>query len=188
VGFASYLNANWNTDHVIVEAWIDGRWRRFDPEFAGYPPSLIDPTDVSPRADSPFKSAARVWLAHRAGTIDVNRFGGAEGIGLAGDWFVHGYVIAEMAHRFGDELLLWDIWGARTSYLTRTTPDDVTLIDGIAELLIKADDGDVGAERELLARYREDRRVRPGQRVKGISPNGDLYETHLPSRATAAIT
>src|SRR5262245_51876962 len=32
VGFATYFSPTWNHDHVIVEAWLDGRWRRFDPE------------------------------------------------------------------------------------------------------------------------------------------------------------
>ena len=108
VGFSSYLSPTWNYDHVIVEAWMDGRWRRFDPEFDAPLPRLADPTDMALDADTPFLTAAHVWLGHRAGALDVTRFGVAEGLGIEGDWFVHAYVIQEVAHRFGDELLLWD--------------------------------------------------------------------------------
>lgn len=185
VGFASYLAQDWNSDHVIVEAWLEGRWQRFDPEFAGYPPSVIDPADLPHDAGSPFLTAARVWLAHRAGAIDVMRYGGASSFDLAGEWFVHGYVICEVAHRFGDELLLWDIWGARTPYNTMTPASEVALIDEVARLLLRADDADLGAERELLDRYREDERLHPRERVYGCSPAGGTYETDLSSRTTA---
>ncbi|MEA3019276.1 MAG: hypothetical protein QOI47_800, partial [Actinomycetota bacterium] len=156
VGFASYFSPTWYHDHVIVEAWLNGRWRRFDPELDAPRAALVDPTDIPHDATSPFLTAAQAWLGHRSGSLDVTRFGVEEGLGINGDWFVHGYVIAEVAHRFGDELLLWDRWGAMTSDLVHAPPDDITLVDDIARLLLLADDGDLAAERELLRRYRED--------------------------------
>lgn len=100
VGFASYLSPTWHHDHVIVEAWIGDRWRRFDPEMDSPCPGLADPTDIVAGDGAPFETAAEVWRAHRRGEIDVGRYGVAEGLGIGGDWFVHGYVIAEVAHRF----------------------------------------------------------------------------------------
>jgi hypothetical protein len=45
VGFASYLSpTTWHHDHVGVEAWLGGRWRRFDTELAAPVPGLVDPT------------------------------------------------------------------------------------------------------------------------------------------------
>ncbi len=71
----------------------------------------------------------------------------------------------EVAHRFGDELLLWDAWGS-------TDGADVELADGIAALLIRADSGDESAETELEQLYRDDERLHPGDTVKQHSPYG----------------
>ncbi len=183
VGFATYIGeTSWRHDHVIVEAWLGGRWRRFDPEFPTGWPALDDPTDIATGSASPFLSAAHVWMGYRAGTLDVNRFGVAEGVPIAGDWFVHGYVIAEVAHRFGDELLLWDQWGAMTGDLTTCPPDHLALVDALAGLLVQADDGDRGAETELLARYREDDRIHPGRRIRSYSPHGAVHDVDLKTR------
>lgn len=188
VGFASYLSpTTWHHDHVIVEAWLGGRWRRFDTELAAPVPRLADPTDIPPGSDSPFLTASHAWRAHRAGTIDVTRFGVAEGLGIDGDWFVHGYVIAEVAHRFGDELLLWDTWGAMSGDLTQVPPDHITLVDEIAGLLTRADEGNLAAERELLSRYRDDDRLRPGRHVRSFSPNGGSYDVDLSARTTRPV-
>ena len=187
VGFATYLSPTWNYDHVIVEAWLGGRWRRFDPEFSVPLPNLPDPTDIPNGADSPFLDAAHVWRAHRAGSVDVNRFGVGDGLGISGDWFVYGYVIAEVAHRFGDELLLWDTWGAMSADLSHAPSEDLALVDEIAQLLVRADEGDLGMERELLDRYRSDERLRPGPHIRSISPNGGVYSVDLTTRQSARI-
>jgi Transglutaminase-like superfamily len=187
VGFSSYLSPTWNYDHVIVEAWMDGHWRRFDPEFGEPLPLLADPTDMALDAEAPFLTAARVWLGHRAGVLDVTRFGVAEGLGIEGDWFVHAYVIEEVAHRFGDELLLWDQWGAMFGDLTEAAPEVVTLVDEVARLLVGADEGDIGAERELFSRYREDENLHPGDRVRSYSPNGGAYDVDLKGRTSVRL-
>jgi hypothetical protein len=187
VGFATYLSPTWNHDHVIVEAWIDGSWRWFDPEFASPLSTLPDPTDIPTGAGSPFRTAARVWLAHRAGDLDVSRFGVAEGVGIGGDWFVHSYVIEEVAHRFGDELLLWDVWGAMTGDLATAPVDDVALVDEVAHLLVRADDGDLGAEDALLTLYRSDTRLHPGRQVRSVSPTGATYDVDLGAKTAVAV-
>lgn len=189
VGFATYLSpTTWNHDHVIVEAWLDGRWRRFDPEFAALPAAPPELTDISAGPKSSFLTAAHVWRAHRAGLIDVTRFGVAEGLGIDGAWFVHSYVIAEVAHRFGDELLLWDTWGAMSADLDNAPAEHLVLVDEVAELLVRADGGDQGAESDLLGRYREDSRLHPGRHVRSISPYGVTYDVDLVARATRPAT
>ncbi|MDQ6697120.1 MAG: transglutaminase-like domain-containing protein [Actinomycetota bacterium] len=185
VGFATYLSPTWNPDHVIVEAWLNGRWQRFDPEFAEPLPRLADPTDIPGGRNSPFLTAAHVWLGHRAGSVDVTRFGVGEGVGIGGDWFVFGYVIAEAAHRFGDELLLWDTWGAMSSDLNLVPPDDLALVDEVAQLLVLADEGDLRAERALLDRYHHDPRLHPGTRIRSRSPYGGVTDVDLAARTAA---
>jgi len=187
VGFATYLSSTWNHDHVIVEAWLDGRWRQFDPELAAPVPNLAQPTDISHGPNSPFLTAAHTWRGHRAGSIDVSRFGVAEGLGIGGDWFVYGYVVAEVAHRFGDELLLWDTWGAMHGDLEHAPPGDLRLVDEVAQLLVAADEGDVDAEGELLIRYREDDRLHPSGQIRSVSPNGGLYDVDLLARSTSRV-
>jgi hypothetical protein len=187
VGFATYLRPTWNSDHVIVEASMGGRWRRFDPEISAPIPNLPDPTDISPGPNSPFLTAGHAWLAHRAGSVDVNRFGTPDVPVLRGEWFVYRYVIAEVAHRFGDELLLWDTWGAMSGYRDRASPADPVLVDEIAHLLVRADHGDLQAERELPGRYRDDDRLRAGAHIRSFSPNGRLYAVDLTTRTTSPI-
>jgi hypothetical protein len=145
---------------------------RFDPEIEAPWPGLADPTDVPAGPDAPFQTSAEVWLGHRHGQLDVDRYGLVEGLGLGGDWFVHNSVIIEVAHRFGDELLLWDQWGAMTGDLATAPPDRIDLADEVADLLVRADGGDLDAERALLARYRADDRLHPGPRLRSFSPSG----------------
>jgi hypothetical protein len=188
VGFASYFSTTtWHHDHVIVEAWFDGRWRAFDPEIEAPLPRLADPTDMALALDTPFLTASRVWLGHRSGSLDVTRFGVEQGLGIGGEWFVCGYVIGELAHRFGDELLLWDSWGAMSNTFGETPTENLDLVDDVAALLVRADDGDIGAEQELLARYREDDRLHPGRRVTSFSPTGTVCEVDLVTRTAVPL-
>ncbi len=53
VGFATYLSPTWNYDHVIVEAWLGGRWRRFDPEFSVPLPEPARPHRHTERSRQP---------------------------------------------------------------------------------------------------------------------------------------
>jgi hypothetical protein len=187
VGFASYLFDAWHSDHVIVEVWVDGRWRRFDPEVAESLPALPDPTDITPSPDGPFLTAAQVWHGHRAGVLDVARYGVVDYAALQGEPFVYAKVLCELAHRFGDELLLWDRWGAMNPHRFDAPLQDIDLIDQVAGLLIRADTGDTIAEHELLARYRRDPRLHPGSLIYSISPNGDRSQVDLSARSTMSI-
>jgi hypothetical protein len=68
--------------------------------------------------------------------------------------------------RVGDELLLWDDWGAMTA--------ETSLTDEIAALLVAADQADLEAESKLAMRYTSsDARLRPGAHVTRQSPYGD---------------
>jgi hypothetical protein len=188
LGFAPYLtDTDWTADHAVVEAWMGGRWRRFDPEFDEAMPRLADPTDIAHGPDGPFLTAAEVWLGCREGTLDPGRFGADETVGLVGDSFVHAMVIREVAHRFGDELLLWDRWGAMHWDLLDAPEAHVGLVDEIARLLVRADTGDVDAEAQLWSRYRQDPLLHPGQIVRGTSPTGDTYHLDLVSGQGASL-
>jgi hypothetical protein len=182
VGFASYLNENWNVDHVIVETKIDGERRCFDPELAAPMLNLEDPTNIPLGLDSPFLTAANAWIAHRKRGLDISTFGAAGVVGFSGPWFVYDYVIAEVAHRFGNELLLWDIWGTMRTDLSDVPEEDLELVDEIAELGIRADDGDASAESQLYERFVGEDRLNPRGLVRSLSPAGGIWEVDLESR------
>ena len=176
VGFAGYFIDGWHHDHVIVETWIDDRWVRFDSEVDTPRASLPTPMDIEPcRLDSTgFVTAAEAWVGYRRGTIDAATYGiGPEVPGFRGPFFLFDEVIFEVAHRFGDELLLWDGWG-RVGEPDRTISDsDAAWLDQVADLLIASDGGDLEAEHTLLQRYRSDDGLHPGPSVLQASPFGD---------------
>jgi hypothetical protein len=73
-------------------------------------------------------------------------------------------VVFQVAHRYGDELLLWDAWHA---------PSDPVVLDGPADLLDWADAGEPTAEAALEELYGSDAGLRPGATVTRLSPYGD---------------
>ncbi|MEV4413350.1 transglutaminase domain-containing protein [Catellatospora sp. NPDC049609] len=173
VGFASYLVPGFHCDHVVVEYRDGDRWVWLD---AQLDPALdwgFDTADIPWAAAAPgalFASAAQVWSAYRGGAVDVGRYGVDPSLPqLAGGWLVYDYVLQELAHRQGDELLLWDGWGAMAQDLAGA---DLALADDVAAMLLAADAGDESAERELSAWYAADPRLRPSGRVRCLSPRG----------------
>ena len=179
VGFVGYFDPGFHSDHVVAEYWDGGRWVLVDAELDPATDRPFDPVDV-PQSVGGFRSAARVWTDHRRGLIDgarIERYGLAPETPFRGAWYVHNYVLLELAHRRRDELLLWDSWGAMAQ-----GPDGVPapeLVDEVAGLLLAADSGDAAAERELADRYAADPRLHPGPRVLSFSPTGIFGWTDL---------
>jgi hypothetical protein len=62
VGFAGSFVEGRHHDHLVVEAWLDRRWRRFDSEIEDPPAPLPSPTDIGPESadGSGFVTAAQV--------------------------------------------------------------------------------------------------------------------------------
>ena len=173
VGFASYFAPGWHHDHVLVEYWNGERWVWADPELDPAGEWRFDGYDIDPRAGL-FDSAARVWSAYRAGTIDPDVYGVDSGLPIRGAWFIYDYVLHELAHRQKDELLLWDGFGAMTGDIADA---DLALADEIATLLLAADDGDEAAEKVLADRYAADARLRPGPEIRSNSPTTGIFTT-----------
>lgn len=181
VGFAGYFTDGWHHDHVIVEMWTEGRWQRFDPELADPVPGVPVPTDMawSSAQGRGFVSAANVWLAYRRGQINPETFGVDPAVPvLRGPRFLFNEVIIEVAHRFGDELLLWDSWGRMGAPSVPVSDEDAAWLDQVAELLAAADEGDGAVEeRALDERYRTDEGLHPGTTVVQASPLNDELVT-----------
>jgi hypothetical protein len=171
VGFAGYFVPGWHHDHVVPEVWDGGRWRRFEPEVPQGRDAIPDPLDLETGEGAGFETAAEVWRAYRAGRIDAERYGVDESVpDIRGPWMVRNYVVQEIAHRFGDELLLWDGWGMCGG--PGSQDDAAGYVDQLAALLVASDNGDLDAERRLLERYQRDERLHPGPRVRSVPPLG----------------
>lgn len=153
VGFVDHFTPGWSNDHVVVEHWAQGAWHQVDPEFDGTGWRL--------------RGACETWLAFRAGDLDVTRHGVFPGSDFAGERFVRDEVLYEVAHLHGDEVLLWDEWGALADPGTTDA-----FVDEVARLVVAADAGEEGAQAELRARYAEDDRLHVGDTVVTHSPYG----------------
>jgi hypothetical protein len=166
VGFAKYFADGFNHDHVVVEYWNGDRWVMVDSQLEPGPEWGFDTQDMEPGW---FRSAAEVWLGFRSGELDGDDFGVDPSLPLRGGWFIYNYVLFQLAHLQGDELLLWDDRGATSGSLDDA---DLELADKIATLLVASDNGDAAASEVLAARYAEDPRLHPGDRIVQLSPAG----------------
>ena len=179
IGFASYFASGFNHDHVVVEYWNGERWVMVDAQLDPGPQWGFDPQDMVPGW---FRSAAEVWLGYRAGELDGDDFGVDPSLPVRGGWFIRNYVFLQLAALQGDEMLLWDGWGAMGG--DDDADVDLGLTDEIAKLLVASDNGDGAATEVLAARYAEDPRLHPGVRIQQFSPAGNPPVTvDLKSRA-----
>jgi hypothetical protein len=170
IGFAGYFTPGFHHDHVVAEYWDGTRWVRTDPELPDADGRGFDPRDMPTGPAAPFVTAGEAWRGHRSGKLDADTYGVLPGSEFRGPDLIARYVVYEVAHRFGDELLLWDDWdGVRE-------PDPAWL-DHLAGLLAAADAGSTGAEDELARLHAEDARLRPGPTVVQHSPFGDPPRT-----------
>lgn len=194
IGFAAYFAEGFHHDHVVTEYWDDSRrvWTdtQLDPDDGhdwGFDPRDMPPPGVG----APFATAAQVWVALRRGEVDAQRYGVDPNLPIRGPWFVFDYVLLELAHRQGDELLLWDGWGVMSERfgddLSTGDPELLALVDRIAALLVAADAGDDAAAKELADLYASDDRLRPGDNVLCMTPNGDQYAVDLRTRESVKV-
>ncbi|RBQ19469.1 transglutaminase domain-containing protein [Spongiactinospora rosea] len=184
VGLASYLMPGWNCDHVVAEYWDGERWVLLDAQLEPAADRPFDPADV-PRGLGPgeewrFMTAARAWTAFRAGELDADTCGVDPSLPMSGEWFLRDQVVHELAHRRGDELLLWDAWGMTGPDM----PGGPEPIDEVAALLLAAEAGDTAAEPELARRYSADAGLRPGRQVICLSPTGRHADIDLDRRTS----
>ncbi|WP_129662588.1 transglutaminase domain-containing protein [Phytoactinopolyspora endophytica] len=175
VGFSRYSGDDYNNDHVIVQLYdgVAARWIRFDPEIEAPLDQLPDPQDIESGKSAPFRTAAEVWQGYRSGELDPSLFGIGPGSAMGGPWFILNYVLLQLAHRYSDELLLWDTWGAMNLPDDVEDPEVLRLVDEIATQLVAAEAGDSTADDVLLTRYRNDERLNPGTRITQHSPFGE---------------
>jgi len=179
VGFCRYSGPGYWYDDVVAEVREGDRWRRFSPGMLEADERLADMADG---VDALFMSAGRMWQEIRAGRIDPATAGVFPGSPVSGEWFVQGAVLFELAHRFGDELLLWDGFGDMADP-SGPTEAQTALADEVAALLLDADDNPSDArEAALEERYRSDPRLHPGDNIDCITPDDEHFVVDLATR------
>ena len=171
VGFGNYFAEGFDHDHVVAEYWNGDRWVMIDAEMDPADPRFT--FDVADMPAGPFRSAAEVWRGYRDGVLDGDLFGADPNpdapLKLHGGWFIRTYVHYQLAHLNGDELLLWDNWGAMSDRLDGA---DLDLTDRIARLMVASDNGDETATKEVNELYRTDPDLTFAGRSFHTSPAG----------------
>jgi hypothetical protein len=111
VGFANYFKQGFWEDHWVCEYHDGASWRMLDAELNveirqrfGI---AFDPADVP---HEQFLTAGIAWRELRRGTYDPARFG-VSFLGLAGEWFVAGSLLRDLAALTINEMMPWDSWG-----------------------------------------------------------------------------
>ena len=117
-----------------------------------------------------------MWRASAPARSTRTVYGIDPGSPISGGWFIRNYVHFQFAHLQGDELLLWDDWGAMADTLDGA---DVSLTDEIAALLIASDTGDETATKKLADRYQRQPGPAPTGRSFITSPTGDGQHTWI---------
>jgi len=186
VGFAGYLGAAYHYDHVVVEWWDGSRWVRSDAQLE---PTwfAFDTCDLARDGLAGFGTAAEVWGAIRRGEADPRVFGVYPESPYSGLAFVFDYVIRDIAHLQGDELLLWDVWGGMI--FGQQVPEEAARwMDELAALVHAVDADEAGAAIALAERYATDARLAPRGRVMQASPFGSAdVEVDLAAAAPSGV-
>jgi hypothetical protein len=157
-GFANYFAPGYWFDHVIVEVWDGGRWRRFDPELSPQRNWGFDILDVPATA---FVTGGRAWQMCRREGADPNRFGlGPDDEQVRGWWFIRERLWLDVAALNKVELLCWDSWEG----LTEGQAADEAILDEMAALSLNPD------SHELLARCATDPRWQIPTAVRCFHP------------------
>jgi hypothetical protein len=168
IGFAGYFEAGYWGDHVIVEVWEGARWRRFDPQVAGWYDAPFDLLDMPEAA---FATAGRAWQMCRTEGADPARFGlGAALPELAGLGFIHGSLQLDLAALNKAEMLQWDVWGGALLDSAPNTEAENALLDEAAAASLQPD----GAAARAL--WANEPRLRAPELVTCYSP---AQGTHL---------
>ena len=196
VGFADYLEPGFHSDHVVTEYHDGSRWIALDAQMDPAGDFGVDVTDL-PLGPGGLRTAAQSWFAWRRDGDDPDTYGVRPGSPIRGSRLIADYVLVELAHRRGDELLLWDMWGFPAEAMAAMSgptiaeawaglppwkPEELAFVDEIADLLLAADTGDRAAEEKLATRYAEDPRLHPGDVITCHSPRGLVSEVDLRRR------
>jgi hypothetical protein len=109
-GFGAYFTPGFFEDHWVVEYYDDGRWKRGDAQIDDVVRKNFgidfDPADLPP---GKFLTGGEAWELCRSGRADPDKFG-LSNIPEAGDWWIAGNLVRDVAALDNAEALPWDCW------------------------------------------------------------------------------
>jgi len=172
-GFGVYFMPNHYEDHWVCEYWneaeqrwvlVDAQLDRLQCEALKIPFNTLDvPRDQ-------FIVGGAAWKLCRSGQANPDQFGIFD---MKGIEFVKGDFIRDVAALNKVELLPWDCWGMIFTDYATLPPDDLSMLDRLAELTC-ADVPDFDMVRQL---YESDPRLRVGEAIQSyVNGNMELIE------------
>lgn len=161
-GFARYFERELYIDHWVCEYWngAEQRWVLVDAQLDELQRDALkisfDTLDV-PRDE--FIVGGAAWKLCRSGQADPKLFGIFDMNGMD---FVKGDFLRDVAALNKVELLPWDCWGLILSEAATLPPDDLSMLDRLADLTY-TDIPDFDTVRQL---YESDPRLRVGEEIQ----------------------
>jgi hypothetical protein len=156
-GFGGYFGSDAFEDHWVCEYWNSSaqRWMLADAQIDDVQRKMFgidfDLMDVPRDA---FLVAGDAWQRCRQGDADPAAFG-LSLLGEAGDWWIAGNLLRDVAALNGMEMLPWDVWGAMPAPDSSIDDERLDLFDRLAALTSDPD----ASFGELAARYSQDDRI-----------------------------
>lgn len=173
-GFGTYFMPNHYEDHWVCEYWnaAERRWVMVDAQLDELQQNALkipfNPLDV-PRDQ--FIVGGAAWKLCRSGQADPDQFGIFD---MKGIDFVKGDFLRDVASLHKVELLPWDCWGMILTDYASLPPDDLSMLDRLAELTY-GDVPDFDAVRQL---YASDPRLQAGDTITSFV-NGRMTQVAL---------
>ncbi len=129
-GTATYFEAGYYWDHVIVEYWNGERWVGVDSQLSPDDPREFD-FDIRDVPRDKFLVGGKGWQLARGG-MDPKLFG--LGSIQGGYEFIVTEILLDLAALNRDEHLCWECWGYSDQNYTTFTEDDLTFLDEVARV------------------------------------------------------
>jgi hypothetical protein len=173
-GFATYFEPGLYIDHWVCEYWNEAeqRWIFVDAQLDVVQQNILKTTfntlDV-PRDQ--FIVGGAAWKMCRGGQADPDRFGIFDMHGMD---FVKGDFLRDVAALNKMELLPWDCWGMILTEHDTLPPDDLSMLDQLAELTYT----DAPAFDTVRQIYESDPRLRVGDSIQSYV-NGSMEHIAL---------
>ena len=173
-GFGAYFEKGLYIDHWVCEHWNEAeqRWVLVDAQLDELQQNVLKiPFNTLDVPRNQFIVGGAAWKMCRSEQADPHTFGIFDMNGMD---FVKGDFIRDVAALNKVELLPWDCWGMILTEYTTLPPDDLSMLDRLADLTL-ADVPDFDLVRQL---YESDPRLRVGDAIQSYV-NGNMEHIAL---------
>jgi hypothetical protein len=163
-GFGAYFMPEHYEDHWVCEYWneAEARWVLVDAQVDELQREILGiPFDALDVPRDQFLVGGAAWKLCRSGQADPNQFGIFDLLGID---FVKGNLIRDVAALNKLELLPWDCWGLILAETASLPPDDLSLLDRLADLT----QGDVPDFETVRQLYESNPRLRVGESIQSF--------------------